>query len=487
MQQAFEEPQRQRTSTEFSSEVTGKAISTESGSVNKKLLAVFSIPLLLVFAGLAYAKKYVDILDESDNLEKQVAIAKKAGFPFSASELEPKNFNEADNSYNIMKKNFMDEKNPVPKNALTDLTYFDQINQPTLDPGTKELILRAKEVAKFTRFNAHRDLDQGFNVLYPEFAHFKSVAKALAYDAVFQAKHGNHEAAIESLRQSLNLPRQLNDEKVIIGMLVNVACQSIIYRAFGDVAHELNDDPPALDQLSKLLEEEIPVPAFRDSMNAEFYGVLCFMRNFSSMNSILQSYSSEYGEDLSPEPEPPKLVRGGLPKSAIARGLLSKVIERYVQFQEIIATEKDPLVAGQKMDALMISSDRKLSELLVEILSPVYAQAMAATFKPNSSRGIAQFALDIERKYKGKYPESLLPRKDPGFGGQLIYRPYEDGFIIYSTGPDKIDQGGPNTYKKHDSEGPNDDFAFRYPLQIKVRPDSAKSGGPGPRAPNTDN
>ena len=79
------------------------------------------------------------------------------------------------------------------------------------------------------------------------------------------------------------------------------------------------------------------------------------------------------------------------------------------------------------------------------------------------------FALAAYRSDNGHYPaklEDLAPKYLPSIpadlfsGKPLIYRPTENGYLLYSVGPNEKDDGG----RTADDAPPGDDLVVRMPL-----------------------
>lgn len=78
------------------------------------------------------------------------------------------------------------------------------------------------------------------------------------------------------------------------------------------------------------------------------------------------------------------------------------------------------------------------------------------------------FALEMYRREHGRYPmrlDDIAPRylksvpRDVFTGKALVYRPRKDGYLLYSLGPNRIDESG-----RQDDELLGDDPAVRMPL-----------------------
>jgi hypothetical protein len=116
-----------------------------------------------------------------------------------------------------------------------------------------------------------------------------------------------------------------------------------------------------------------------------------------------------------------------------------------------------------------------IGEILVGLLTPAVLKAQTAHDKSEQMRRNVQiaFALAAYRSQYGRYPEkldSLVPEylatlPDDLFSGKpVIYRLTEDGYLLYSVGPNGEDEGG----RGPEDQPRGDDLTVRVP---QPRPD----------------
>lgn len=468
MRQQFEEPTQQSPNTDMGwrndepqSRTTTR--SSKAGGINLGLVAIFGLPLLLIAGLLQSSKKYVDVFDAADDLEAKVAVAKEQGFPFSAEKFA-KDSEGKTNGAPLLKKYFMDSDRPIAKEYL-EIFERGTPTPPELKKGVETIVGYAREVAACEVFDPKYDFDLGYSLLLPEYAHVKRVVQVLAYDARRAATAGNEKRALESLKAARNMCVQLGNEQVLIGMLVNIACQSIFYRSFAEVGIEFADRPGMQKDLKDLVSNPIPIPKMEDGLHADFYSALSFLRNLDRYGGLAPAINIHSDGTSTEENKSIPLVREGLPKSAAAQSMLAKVLGHYQKLVEIVVNEPDPVEAGRQMDDYARQLDRTLANLFSEILMPVFSQASVARAKPQTLHAMAEWAIDIETKYRGKYPSSLPNRVDPGLNGQLIYRKIGDQFLLYSTATNRVDDGGPGNYNSKKNRF-TDDYGLVFPMKI---------------------
>ncbi|HLO97440.1 MAG TPA: hypothetical protein VK171_02495 [Fimbriimonas sp.] len=457
-------------------------------SPNLKLIAVFAVPLLLVTALLQASKRYVDVFEGDENLDELVKQAKAAGYPFEASELAVKGVPDSNNGFIPLKKYFLDKKNPLPKKT-DDIQNYWELDKPTLSPEIAELVRRAKAVGSRSQFDAKRDYDQGFALLFPEYAYLKTVGRVLAYDAAHRARHGDDEGAIQSLRLARNSALQLSADKPLMGVLANLACQSIFYWGVGNVAHEMRGRPASLQKLFLLVNEEIPTSEIQDSIKCEFYLLLAWMRNANPKEMLgvggESSESDVFGLSMYDLNTSTPLVRTGLPKSTVSQSLLAKAIEKFLKNEAEGASDPNKADSESSLDRDYYTSLLRFSERFVDQIPAAYPEAARARLKPAAWREFARWAIQIAIDHPNGYPKTLPSRKDPSMGGTLHYRKMGNYYALYSTGPDKIDNGGPWIAAGESNPDEGDDFGFSIPVKPKAPIKSTASGVPPKSAPAT--
>jgi len=120
--------------------------------------------------------------------------------------------------------------------------------------------------------------------------------------------------------------------------------------------------------------------------------------------------------------------------------------------------------AMKSFDADMIEARQKLY-VVTAMIMPALGKCMDRDAENSARLRTAATALAIERyrlKHEGKLPETLsalvpeyLPAVpiDPFTGEALRYRKRDKGFVVYSVGADRQDDGGVTTAKKRGASG----------------------------------
>lgn len=119
-----------------------------------------------------------------------------------------------------------------------------------------------------------------------------------------------------------------------------------------------------------------------------------------------------------------------------------------------------------------------IGNILICLLMPAVLKVKQAEDRTEQVQNNLQlaFALAAYRAAQGRYPEqleALAPKylakvpADVFTGKSVIYRPAEDGYLLYSVGPNRKDDEG----RWHDDDPPGDDPNVRMPLPaLRPRP-----------------
>lgn len=154
---------------------------------------------------------------------------------------------------------------------------------------------------------------------------------------------------------------------------------------------------------------------------------------------------------------------------------------------EQLMQEARPIL-NQKPEALstapLVERGRWMGRMFACRLMPAFSQDLLIEDRVRMRIDLVQlgFALAAYRADAGTYPpvlEALVPKycravpADRFTAGPLIYRPQKDGYLLYSTGPNGVDNGG----RHSDSHPPGDDLV----IQVDGKRQTASSLATGNR------
>jgi hypothetical protein len=115
----------------------------------------------------------------------------------------------------------------------------------------------------------------------------------------------------------------------------------------------------------------------------------------------------------------------------------------------------------------------QIGRILLTLTIPAVSAVVRAEERARAHRGMSQvtFALAAFRAERGAYPgqlKELVPRfmgklpQDPFGDGPYRYRKLKDGFLLYSLGMNRLDDGGVSV-DDVDAPEDGDDLVVRFP------------------------
>ena len=429
----------------------------DSSKTKKWVIGCFLIaPLLLCGGGALYARKWVDSVDNSTNLDSLVAQAKKQGFPFESNDLVGSTtVPDSENSYLEIKKLMKDFPNLGKLNKAT--ADFKIVRGGRIPSELLGSIARSRAIGKFTKFDAHKDYDLGLNVSYSEYLYLKQVARTLKMQALQQAANGDVSSALETLSLIRNTGIQLTQDRVLIGGLVNIAINMIYLKTASEMISWLERDRDGIAKIKRALDVPLNSTDFKTVLMGEFFLGVTFARNYKLFGGIKAIANEKY---LVVDPK--KVKRIGLPDQMLERGMLAAMIENMLKVQSIVDSEPNLAIAGRKAEAHTDAMPMTVSNAFPKTVLPIWGQAGEAWLKPNLERLMLLQAIEVLKKRQGsQFPGTIADIPDPISGGTVNYKRTAGGFMIYSLGPNGKDDKGP---KNKTDRQKSDDFGFEYPF-----------------------
>lgn len=382
------------------------------------------------------------------------------------------------------------------------------------DKELKEFVPQNKEAFEvFRRGIAKHRCDFGvkeetitFETPLPHLAKARHLARLLILEGRLNEYQGDYEKAMQNYLSVRKFANHIGEEKIIISKLVEIAINHIANYALIDYANHfeyIETNAYLLDRLRESRRNRIPISeafggekkacknsigsVFKDAFSAakldttEFdpetleqlksKGITDHSRMVTEFNKMADQYFGELieaaeGGDYSKLKELEKRMEaiGEFNEEQFS----AKIIEIFA-----IIKNKDKIddEAINSMERIYVLVGQKMSEVLLGMLYPAITKAVqhCDIEQVESSVVETKLALNIYRKENGNFPESLddlvpdiLNQKpiDPFNSLPLIYERIDDGYLIYSIGPDLIDDSAKIEWKKGKEKG---DIVYRYP------------------------
>jgi len=297
------------------------------------------------------------------------------------------------------------------------------------------------------------DWSKGYNTLLPHLSKIRECARALAADAVVNARKGDMDAAMADVQASLRLRRLIDNDPILISKLVAIAVDSISYNTLEAV---MSTGRPSRESVKNLLDDladredrnRMTLPLLGEAAGA--FSIFNDARKDPRLIATLNSSSpSPYTDSNS--------VVGFFVKTG-ARIVWIWPADEYYYLQENRALrERSRLPMSEALKAPRAPSPSAnapiafsvVTKMLIPPLGRMFTQEAACDAQARMAR--TALALYLYRADSGSYPPTLddlspkyLPsvQLDPFDGKPLRYKPSNNGFLIYSIGEDQRDNTG---------------------------------------------
>jgi len=330
-----------------------------------------------------------------------------------------------------------------------------------------ELVVKASKVRRFRMPYFGDPNDSVLSILLPNLSYLRSLSKMVVVDGRRLEAEGKYDEAIARYLAVLRMGKHINADFTLIGNLVGFAIWTIGEKAIADMALRKPLSGKQLGELQnelKRLGEQLPTidrglhgeqvfgPAIVDELCSR---PLTLLVNLRTMNSTDEFFSYASGP-LNANPADgwgeleQRIGRLIYPDRAIKRHMLGyyeKVLEK---------AERGPRDA----EAMAFDEERYIREeipkwdILPRILLPSLSRAISLGERVKAQAALTEAVVALRLymlKHEGQPPPSLsdvsetLPEGrlvDPFSGELLAYRVTDDGWIVYSFGPDLVDDGG---------------------------------------------
>jgi hypothetical protein len=340
---------------------------------------------------------------------------------------------------------------PLPPEMKQAIVAYVATNQLALDFLEKGLALKS------CRYPV--DLTPGLKALLPHLPKLKASVQLLELDALIKGEEGDLGGATRRIKEMWALSDSLGQEPIIISQLVRIACQEIALSTLERFLTRRSLGPDQLADLSRMLSTDRDDAALRRG----WIGERCFGLDIFHMPSgKLRAFMNDPTQSGGTDQEWSGLVgdwairlSGHMDRDEL---FFLECTDSYIRAIDVPCPERLQLSQSVSSKIARVRVYRKgepwpfiMSGILLPALGKVCEKVAAHSGRCKAAT--VSIALEAYRRQNGRLPDSLqvlaptwidqIPA-DP-FDGQLLrYMRTSNGYIIYSVGPDKDDNGGLN-------------------------------------------
>jgi ABC-type transport system involved in multi-copper enzyme maturation permease subunit len=302
----------------------------------------------------------------------------------------------------------------------------------------------------------------------------RSSANLLMYDTLLRTQEHDVDGALDSCRGIINAGRSIGDEPSLVSVLVRIAIRGVAINSLERAIAQGEPGDEAMRKLQSLLEDEEKAPLL----------VIGFRGERASFDRLMERLQS--GEMST------KVLRGlwggGSQEAILISGPLKGQRASMLEIMtESVEAAKLP-IERQEAEFKRIDASISSKPLITRMVLPAVGRVEQSYWGSQARLRAAIVALAIERyrRQHGRWPDSLaelVPDKlaaipaDPYDGQPLRYRRNSDGVIIYSVGPDKVDDGGKLDRNKPGSTGRDIGIQLWDPAKRRQPPPTPKTPG----------
>jgi hypothetical protein len=280
----------------------------------------------------------------------------------------------------------------------------------------------------------------------------REIAAIAKYDAELQAQDGDIDGALKSCRVILIAGRTHDPASTLIQMLVRFAIEAVCLNEIERTLAQGEASEEALAALQNLLEDELAQPLLVQGLRGE-RGMSYRVIEFTYKNAGAGPGMFLVSNPTIAKNEILKQILGfvlaPLAGSAEANQIMClQTLTELMEAMKLPEAEQAPVFA--RVEAM--SNDWR-QPVLFRLLIPAVTKVRDAHLRTRARLRCAVLAIAAERyrRKRGIWPdrlESLISRDMPQAGvdpyndAPLILRRLPDGLVIYSVGPNRIDDGG---------------------------------------------
>lgn len=279
----------------------------------------------------------------------------------------------------------------------------------------------------------------------------RKVVRMLWLGAIDRAQRGDCDGALADCRAILGVARSLGDEPFLISQLVRNAEVSIAVVSTQRVLGQGEATDDGLARIQACFAEEAKTPYSLIAFRGERAGSFDMMGKLAEGAIPISALSGD-GPVAGPMPRQRNSPHG----RAFFRynqGLTLHILNEAVEISRLPLHEQaDRWRAWSALTDRPKQRWRFLAGAMTYLLIPAVEQFSAAHHRIDGWLGVAQVMIAMERfrLARGRWPESpdeipksILPEVpiDPYCGEPIRVRRAEDGWIVYTVGPDGRDDG----------------------------------------------
>ena len=409
---------------------------------------VFGLVLICLVAAVL---SKTDLSAASREYEKNKADAAKEGLYFSREQIDalyaiPTNENGAALIAPVL---------PLLQTLKLDRNngyYEEQVlsHWSKLEPA----IAKFEEASQRPHLKFKRDFSNPGATAFPEYSSIKSWVTLFVRLGHFAAEKNDYVSAEKYFGLAAYLSVKTDEEGMLIGTLVRIACAAIVERELQTIVATHGRDPKMLQVLDSVLHKLDQPYDMKAPLKLENWFATSVID--SVMNGSAGLDDLGYGNSL------PNEIKYGRYLPGFRKANMSRIYRTYADAIHLIPDNPYDMAGVQRAYESLDRAGMKqgLSYTMQALMMPVFSQATLAVSRDIAQRNALIQAVALLKS--GADPAKGLPLKDRHAkdvdGKSIRLKKKPSGWVIYSIGRDNVDDGGVPI----DTHG-NGDYVVRLP------------------------
>ena len=280
------------------------------------------------------------------------------------------------------------------------------------------------------------------DTLFPYYAKMRGVARLLSFRGQVRAAYGDWNGAADNYLDAIRMGEEIPHGSVMIGDLVGIACQAIGRRPLWETAPHLDgvQSRAACTRLEAIMDRHF---SYADTMQEEkWFGQAALLEMFSDSKKRQAFFVGD------PQSDPRSATVRSLSALVYLAYSKNRIMENYTTFMDRTSQ------AARQPYGLHLPPPPMPTDPINRALLPVFAQARLRDVNCETQDGLllVLLALHAFRLEQSRYPAALtelvpaylhkLPGDPFAVQGTFKYRVKGQSYVLYSVGPDGVDDGG---------------------------------------------
>jgi hypothetical protein len=331
-----------------------------------------------------------------------------------------------------------------------------------------ELIIEGSQRPYYWRtYETKTSVGGMIGVLMPNLSEFRGLAYALRLRAWLRAEQGGYQSALADMKSCYRFGQQIRGDKILIEQLVGIAIEAISVHTIRDIVGGYEIDSTVLADFQRSFEQIIADENFAISLKSEKLFIYDEIQRCFTVDRIGKGhlYLPRFRKisDMSGNYE----YEGELEDFIFDALVSAPLLLMHPNKEQTLRTanafygyyEKLSLKTALQGHIESEDMDKKVGEFLkgnyfLNKLTPAVLRVIQISHRlPVDVKGtLAMIAIFRYKADKGRYPQNLNQLVTTGYLKQmpmdsysdrpLVYKKIEDNFMLYSIGPNFVDDGG---------------------------------------------